>query len=224
MGWTSNFVGRAERPSALTVSKSRPNSGRMYNMFPIFAPRATDKQIFSKLGRYNGNLVAIKLIRKSYIYVTKEVEHELKQVALWKRSRAKRVCKWTAFNTYKSTVILCTKCDSIYHEGATRWRGQPSQYKDCLSRYGDFHYKDKTVVRPSYFYNGNSYTGKKISLYWDALQPPAPTPPPPHLPPSPGLRDRLPRPLRSHAAVTTHPFPGRVPHTHSLPKELSGLL
>ena len=76
-----------ERPISLATRTyslwSRPNFGRMYNMFPIFAPRATDKQIFSKLGRYNGNLVAIKLIRKSYIYVTKEVEHELKQVALW---------------------------------------------------------------------------------------------------------------------------------------------
>ena len=29
-----------------------------------------------------------------------------------------------------------------------------------------FHYKDKTFVRPSYLYNGNSYTGKMISLYW----------------------------------------------------------
>ena len=26
----------------------------------------------------------------------------------------------------------------------------PFQYKDCLSRYGDSHVKDKTVTRPSY--------------------------------------------------------------------------
>ena len=32
---------------------------------------------------------------------------------------------------------------------------------------GDFHYKDKIVVAPSYFYNGNSYTGQKTSLYLD---------------------------------------------------------
>ena len=43
----------------------------------------------------------------------------------------------------------------------------PSQYKDHLSRYIYFHYKDKTVVRPFYLYNGNSYTGKSASLYWD---------------------------------------------------------
>ena len=39
-----------------------------------------------------------------------------------------------------------------------------SQYKDHFSRYGNFHYKDKTVVRPSYLYNGNSYTSKMASL------------------------------------------------------------
>ena len=47
----------------------------------------------------------------------------------------------------------------------------PSQYKDGLSRYGDFHYKDKTVVRLSYLYNGNSYTGKTAFVYWDCTDP-----------------------------------------------------
>ena len=28
-----------------------------------------------------------------------------------------------------------------------------SQYKDGLLRYGDFHYKNKTIVRPCYLYN-----------------------------------------------------------------------
>ena len=42
----------------------------------------------------------------------------------------------------------------------------PSQYKDLLSRYMDFHYEDKTVVRPSYHPNGNSQTGKAY-LYKD---------------------------------------------------------
>ena len=36
----------------------------------------------------------------------------------------------------------------------------PSQYKDCLSHYGDSHYKDKTDVRPFYLYNRNPDTGK----------------------------------------------------------------
>ena len=42
------------------------------------------------------------------------------------------------------------------------------QYKKRLSRYEDFHYKDKTVVRPSYLYNGNSYAGRTASLCWDS--------------------------------------------------------
>ena len=41
--------------------------------------------------------------------------------------------------------------------------------KDCLSRYGDFHDKDDIIVRPSNCYNGNIYTSKTTSLYWDLL-------------------------------------------------------
>ena len=49
----------------------------------------------------------------------------------------------------------------------------PSQYmyKDGLSRNGDFNYNVKTVVRPSYLYIGNPYTGKTY-LYWDGPQVP----------------------------------------------------
>ena len=45
------------------------------------------------------------------------------------------------------------------------WVWVPSPYKDGL--YGDFHYKDKTVMISSYLYNGNPYTDKMASLYWD---------------------------------------------------------
>ena len=41
------------------------------------------------------------------------------------------------------------------------------QYKDCLSRYRDSHYKDKAFMRLSYLYDGSSYTGKASSLYCD---------------------------------------------------------
>ena len=33
--------------------------------------------------------------------------------------------------------------------------------------YVDFHYKNKTVIEPSYIYNDNSYTDKSVSLYRD---------------------------------------------------------
>ena len=43
----------------------------------------------------------------------------------------------------------------------------PFQYEDHLTRYGSSHYKGKTVMRLSYLYNGNSYTGKMAYLYWN---------------------------------------------------------
>ena len=46
-----------------------------------------------------------------------------------------------------------------------------SQYKDHLSRYGKLYYKDKTVVRPSYLYYGNSYTGRMIFILKRATDP-----------------------------------------------------
>ena len=39
--------------------------------------------------------------------------------------------------------------------------------KSVFFRYGDFHYKDKTIVRASYLYNGSPYIGKTTNLYWD---------------------------------------------------------
>ena len=53
------------------------------------------------------------------------------------------------------------------------WRGFcagnliPPRYKNRLSIYRDSHYKDKTLVRPAYLYDGNSCTGKTPSVYWD---------------------------------------------------------
>ena len=41
-----------------------------------------------------------------------------------------------------------------------------SQYRNCYSRYGDFHYKNTTVMIPYFLCNGTSYTGN-ISLNWD---------------------------------------------------------
>ena len=43
----------------------------------------------------------------------------------------------------------------------------PFQYIDRLSRFANYHCKDNTAARPSYLYNGNPYTGKTASFYWD---------------------------------------------------------
>ena len=61
--------------------------------------------------------------------------------------------------------LLC-----VFHENSIdciimqlRCNMTPIQYKDCLSRYGNFHCKDKTVVR-HYLHNVNSYTGEMTTF------------------------------------------------------------
>ena len=49
----------------------------------------------------------------------------------------------------------------LEYESQTTWA--LSQYKDSVSRYKDFHYKDKA----SWLFNGNSYTDKLTNSYWD---------------------------------------------------------
>ena len=67
-------------------------------------------------------------------------------------------------------------------------RTPPKQHPECSGKLGQYnawlypglcldittifsggvsHYKDKTVARPSYLYNGNSCNGKTTSLFWD---------------------------------------------------------
>ena len=55
---------------------------------------------------------------------------------------------------------------------AVNHKAAPTKYKDCLSMYGYSHYQDKTIniMRPSNLFDGNSYTGKTASLYWDGPQ------------------------------------------------------
>ena len=49
-----------------------------------------------------------------------------------------------------------------------RWMSRaPCQYKYGLSRHGDFHNKDKALVRQSYLFKGNFFTGKRTCIYLD---------------------------------------------------------
>ena len=48
--------------------------------------------------------------------------------------------------------IVCCPCENT-NSNSYIWA--PFEYNGRLSEYGDSHYKDKTVVRPSYLYNGN---------------------------------------------------------------------
>ena len=46
----------------------------------------------------------------------------------------------------------------------------PSQYEDGLFGYGYSHCKYKTVVRPSYLYNGNLYIFTNFIVPWLSCQ------------------------------------------------------
>ena len=49
-----------------------------------------------------------------------------------------------------------------------KWNSMPRFNIKTLSyKYIDSHYKDETVVKPSFHYKGDSYTGKTIYLYWN---------------------------------------------------------
>ena len=63
-------------------------------------------------------------------------------------------------------VIRCcmiARCDSdLYHVDCWGWFG----IKMPSYQYRKSHCGDKTILGPSYFGNGISYTGKVTSLYW----------------------------------------------------------
>ena len=69
-------------------------------------------------------------------------------------------------------IVMVSRCYEVlqqksYHS-LMREGGKPrapSQYKGPFSWH---RYKDETVVRQSDLNNGNTYTGKPISLYWDS--------------------------------------------------------
>ena len=61
---------------------------------------------------------------------------------------------------------LLNQCLPSFMGMLTYWVPSQYIYIYILFCYGDFYYKDKTVLRP-YFYNGNAYADKTASLYWD---------------------------------------------------------
>ena len=73
--------------------------------------------------------------------------------------------------TLDATDILCLRLDrkGRAHAKSTLYVREPInprssfQYKDRLSVYDYFNYKDTTVVESSYLFNGNAYTSKGLS-------------------------------------------------------------
>ena len=91
---------------------------------------------------------------------------------------------WGHFQSYTyitSQAPLCfphtiTSEHLVYKYRLHSFKINPSEYaprprlniKTVFPRYGVSHVKDKAVVRPSYLWHGDPYTGKTTSLYWDS--------------------------------------------------------
>ena len=68
--------------------------------------------------------------------------------------------------------------DHLSRNLSTTWEAGsrvPFQSKYCFTRFGDSHYHDKTDVRLSYLYDGNFYTRRISSLYWESPREPLST-------------------------------------------------
>ena len=94
----------------------------------------------NELIKYNENFVFVQILKKSLKqflcmqysnWAHAEICHDWKKIAS---------CNISVKSKNTRQVNL------IFHQ--TKCPGPPSENKDCLSRYGDFHYKDKMVVRP----------------------------------------------------------------------------
>ena len=67
-------------------------------------------------------------------------------------------------NSWVASDLRCHDVHVIYQDLSAKTG--LFQYEDALPMYGDFQYKDKTVIRLPYHYVGSSFTGKTV-LYWE---------------------------------------------------------
>ena len=92
--------------------------------------------------------------------------------AIWKglNNTLDNQIEWEFMKTKRFSIRFqewVTKFIPLFNaKGNIRIQG-PIQYKDMCYWYKDSHYKDSTVIRLSYFCNGNFYIGKMASLYWN---------------------------------------------------------
>ena len=92
----------------------------------------------------------------------------LVQIMAWHQKGDRPLCEQMSTLTY-----ICVDCDDIcttaHREVSRTWT--LSQYKERLSRYKDFCYEDKKVVKPSYLYKGNHKLVRR-HLYIETTPPP----------------------------------------------------
>ena len=59
-------------------------------------------------------------------------------------------------------------CVFVVSHFQVQWAGD--LLKKTISMYMEFQYKHNTLVKPSYLYNENPFTGKMASFYWNGYQ------------------------------------------------------
>ena len=99
-----------------------------------------------------------------------EIWQVLQQQCCWSTCQ---ISEWS----YHDIPILVTSglhviCRKNIHLISAERHWAPCQNKGSLPRSGDFHYKNKMVIRPSYIYYGNYNSGKMTILIFILRQAP----------------------------------------------------
>ena len=106
------------------------------------------------------------------------MNNKFKAQSLNRKSYRKFTLSWFSVTCFKYVGLLWPisaldrKQVRGYHLNCPQWSLGPYLNMKTVfpSHAWDFHYRNKTVVRPSYLYDENSYTSKAIHLYWDGPQ------------------------------------------------------
>ena len=89
----------------------------------------------------------------------------------WDHVKSNSLCRSDIMERWRVWLIACCYSDRS-HAQYLRKDGSPwgrLNIRMSSYQYRDSHYKDKTVSRPSYLYNGNTISGKTTSFYWKGV-------------------------------------------------------
>ena len=140
-------------------------AGHWCQIFSVL--RICKKHFLENLGWLNTLSIDIPIVEIKCSYDTSKI------YLYWIRARV-----WGTCDGNMSTVCLDNARPPEYPTRIGNGASCCSSYtpgprlniNTVFPRYGDYHVKDKTVVRPSYLQYGDSYTGKATSLYCDGPQ------------------------------------------------------
>ena len=115
--------------------------------------------------------IHIKSINVLHLSMVMHLHQSFETEICWKRRVLNHQRKNTFLQFFKYVCLILSlsrfgALSDILNLRLIRRVWAPPQYNDSLSRYRDSHFKDKTVVRPSYLQHGDPYTGNAYP-YWD---------------------------------------------------------